>query len=312
MHYRSFIQSDLPRLLEISLQFDTSPFSFDSEFRTLSDYYEPYFAREMLTKKATTTLVAESENEVEGFISVAINNVAGATLGQKTATVLLLVVNQEQRNQGIAKRLVTSALKLLRNNGVELVTVGTDLYNYPALHVYESLGFRMQMGWHIYRYYAHRQSIQVRMEENVDIAQPRFLELFKNDFDRPVSLLRDPKLRVEGLRNLLFENLYRSLMKGNTFGLMWKQNLQPEAMILYQHDQLALSTLGLGHGIYRVLDNWGPCELRIRMFHDLIARLRDFKLLEYWVRAENTSSIRSAEDAGLRLSYSGVSLHLHF
>ncbi len=312
MHYRAFVPSDFPRLLELSMQFDTSPFSFDPEFRSLSNSYEPFFAREMLRKKGTTTLVAESENVVEGFVSMAINQVAGSTLGQKTATLLLLVVNQKLRNQGIAKHLVASALKILQNNNVRLVTVGTDLYNNAALHVYESLGFRIQMAWHIYRYYAHWKTVQSKMEEEVDIIQVRFLELFKKEFDRPVSLLKDPKLKTATLRNLLFENLYRNLVKGNVFGLMWKKHQQPEAVILYQHDQIALATLGLERGIYRVLDNWGSPQLQVKLFQDLIARLRDLKLLEYWVRADNRVSIRSAEDAGLKLSYSGISLHLYF
>lgn len=95
-----------------------------------------------------TTLVAEVEGSVAGFISYKLKREA------KTGEVEYLAVDPDYQNRGIGTALNTFVLDAMKMEGIELVEVGTggDPGHAPARKSYEKAGY---IALPIVRYYKH-------------------------------------------------------------------------------------------------------------------------------------------------------------
>ena len=313
MDFRRAVRGDLPQLLHLCRFFRTSPFSFDPDFLSLSPTktIQPVFARDMLQADHSITIIMEFDKEIAGFITISTNPLISGAAKKKIGSILLLVLDEKYREQGLSRLLIQKGLALLQNMEVFLVTVGTDLYNVPAIRAYESQDFRFAMSWHIFRYFPG-QPLSADPDQLV-AASAATVRQFIPFFRRPISLLREKSLKTEALKSYLSDLLVQSIERGTAHALGYRINENAEGLIIYRQDEMSRNSLQTEQNIIRISDVLFPPEnasgLESRLMSGLISKLNGSSVLEIWIEAENSRLIKAAEETGFRLSYSGVSLH---
>jgi len=311
MAIRLVRSDELPVLLEMCHWFTTSPFQFDDRLDGVAGGFEPAFGKEMLYSPSTISYVDEENTTIRGFISFHPLSPLSEQAGKRIGNILLLVVRPEHRGKGIAKTLVQRCLDYLRNLRVDIVTVGTDLYNIPALQVYTSQGFYPRLAWHIFRFYYDHEGTSSPLVRPLSINE---LSPFEPLFSRPLSLLKDTHIQTTNLRSYLVEKWKNQLAQGRLFCLGYCPHDSPQALLTLQQDSLAEKTLKTQKPVYKILDVIALPKTGNEAYHTL---LRDAvtrfpaSLVELWVDATNTNLIQCAEEAGFRLAYSGISLHAY-
>ncbi|MGA2142630.1 MAG: GNAT family N-acetyltransferase [Brevinematales bacterium] len=240
MIYRDCVNGDIPELIELSRLFETSPYSFDRHIKSISSFTYPAFAYDMLLAPASETVVAQENDKLTGFITFSLNLSLSNVSGRKTANILLLAVDPGFRGRGIGKILVEKALERLSGSGVKTVTVGTDLYNYPAMQVYESSGFHFRMGWHIFRHYRTGEGVPGGVRINPDIVPPEGpeIESFLRNLSRPVSLLKEKKYNKTALMDYLTDNARRNIYKGKSKCFIYRAGSKPAGFINITTDDI--------------------------------------------------------------------------
>ncbi len=310
-------EDETPRLMELSTQFEYSPFSFDKRVRQLAGEIYPAFAETMLKDRQFLTLVAEDNGFVAGYVTAAVNKGLTQATGTTVGNILLLSVDKAYRGKGVGTALVEKATAYLCANGASIVTVVTDLYNIPAISVYEECGYRMRMGWHIYRYYREFGIDESAMSDAVELLPLRAIERFRGGFSRPVSLVKDRGIDGGALREYLAGQFLSNIRKGKTMPLGLFRDGEAVAMLNLAEDEISVKTLSSKDRkvvVYKLLDLIAAEGTDVReagavLLRDATARLRDFDILELWIDAENDAAIEAAERAGYHLSYTGVVLH---
>jgi ribosomal protein S18 acetylase RimI-like enzyme len=314
MIYRESVNGDIPELIELSRLFDTSPYSFDRHIKEITDSTYPAFAYDMLLAPASETIVAQENDSLSGFITFSFNFPLSNATGRKTGNILLLAVTPEFRGKGIGKRLVEKAMEKLGSLGVKTVAVGTDLYNYPAIQVYESCGFHFRMGWHIFRYYPGSDGNSSRMNREIGPPEGPEIESFLKNLSRPISLLKERNYSRALLLDYLTDNARRNIYKGKSKCYILRSGSKPAGFINITTDDICKRTLMTDRTVYKILDvivaaEFKNREIEAEMLSDIKSRLEDYCLLELWIDAENAELIDAAEDAGYHLSYTGAAFH---
>jgi len=113
---RRIKESDIPFINEIVKNYD-------------KDFMHHYTLDMYLDSDVYLMYLYEENNTIKGFIIC--NHL------YEKMEILLLFVKDEFRNQGIGKKLVEYLYKLS-----EIITLEVSVENYPALHLYEKLGFK--------------------------------------------------------------------------------------------------------------------------------------------------------------------------
>ncbi|URA10703.1 GNAT family N-acetyltransferase [Thermospira aquatica] len=308
-------------LIEMCRWFTTSPFQFDDRLEGVSSGFEPIFAKNMLLSPSTITYVATESQKILGFIAFHPLSPISEHAGKRIANILLLVVRPENQNQGIGGSLVDRALSHLSNLQVDIVTVGTDLYNIPALQVYTSRGFYPRLVWHIFRYYdllpkdkKELPSQTTSLSANIRPLSLNEIQPFEESFSRPLSLLRDKYVHKSSLRKYLIEKWKSQINQAKLFCLGYCINDRPIALITIQQDTLSEQTLKTEKPVYRILDVLTLPSTELSILRSLLQEMTvrfSASLLEIWIDATENLLIQTIEDAGFRLAYSGINLHAY-
>jgi ribosomal protein S18 acetylase RimI-like enzyme len=147
MRIRSFLQHDLARLTELTIE-TFGPFYEDS-FRPLVG--ETVFAnqhgkwRDDYVKQVAELhdpvqhrylAVAEIEDVIAGYVAWSVEP------ARKNADITILAVSAAHRRHGAGAALCEHAFAAMRESGAEVVTIGTggDDFHAPARSLYEALG----------------------------------------------------------------------------------------------------------------------------------------------------------------------------
>ncbi len=314
MIIRKAIPNDFPRLIELSRGFTMSPYAFDKRLAKICPNIYPAFASDMIHNVNSISIVAEDTN-IKGYITVSINNALSSAAGKKIGSILLLAVEPVSRSKGIGKILAQKGVALLLTMGAEIITVGTDIYNYSAIHIYESCNFKFKMGWHIFRYFPEFGINKKHVLDNIDVYHTQSLDEFCKNFSRPVSLLKEKNIETGRLKEYLTENFKKSIINGTTTALQYFNRNKPVGMITIAKDEIGQKTLQTNKSVYKILDlivlNDSSGEnTEKKLLQDITSRIFDYCLMEFWVDAENASLIQTLESSGFRLSYTGLSYHL--
>ena len=314
MTIRKAEKSDIPRLIELSYLFETSPFAFDLRFRNLTGQYYPVYAEDALKTPNTITYLIEESAVIVGYISFAVNPQLSKIIPDyKIANILLLVVRKDYRGRSIGKTLVNACMNIFQKMRVNLITVGTDAYNLPAIQTYEACGFRTTMVWHIYRYYANDTRL-TEPSDKVDVYNLGNLEEFRNYFNRPISLFKDKKIDRTRLFEALSDSFVKKIAQGDGTLFAYYDAGKTTGLIQVKEDATSMKSLNLQKAIYRITDIIAM-EHKETVYQELIRyialRLQNYALLEVWADAEDTELIHASEKCNFQLSYTGVSLHYH-
>lgn len=88
------------------------------------------------------TWICESEGGLLGEISLVFEmHDPDYTIPDRRAYVSHLIVKKDCRRQGIGKTLVDFVIEQAKQMGLQELTIGVDLDNYPALKLYTAAGF---------------------------------------------------------------------------------------------------------------------------------------------------------------------------
>ncbi|WP_327040554.1 GNAT family N-acetyltransferase [Micromonospora ureilytica] len=147
MRIRSFLQHDLDRLTELTIE-TFGPF-YEESFRPLvgeivfanqhgkwrDDYVEQVAVLHDPAQHRYVA-VAEIDGAIAGYVAWAVEP------ERRSASVTILAVSAEHRRLGAGTVLCEHAFAAMRDLGAEVVTIGTggDGFHVPARALYEALG----------------------------------------------------------------------------------------------------------------------------------------------------------------------------
>ena len=96
-----------------------------------------------LGKAADVVVVAAENGRILGFVTCKIVRQTTQHLGFTIGTIVLVATAADARGRGVAKATTYGALDWFREQGGDIVEVGTQLRNIPASRLYEACGFRL-------------------------------------------------------------------------------------------------------------------------------------------------------------------------
>lgn len=115
--------------------------------KDLSEPYSFYVYQYFLKDWPNLTFLARHGDKVVGAIVASVREHKHRQRGY----IAMLVVQEDYRGKGIAKKLITRVVDELQANGADEVTLETEVSNAGALALYENLGFIRSR--RMYRYY---------------------------------------------------------------------------------------------------------------------------------------------------------------
>ena len=108
----------------------------------LSEPYPIYTYRYFLNLWPDCTICCYDKKNNNKFIGVIVGNCENKKNNKKQGYIAMLAVEIEYRKKGIGKKLVLNLLKILKDvYNINEYSIETEVDNYAALYLYESLGF---------------------------------------------------------------------------------------------------------------------------------------------------------------------------
>jgi len=94
-------------------------------------------------KVADVVILAEDNQGILGFVTCKLQKDTRKYLGKMVGTIVLIATAKRARRKGVGRALTLAALDWFRQQGSDIVEVGTQLRNIPASRLYEGCGFRI-------------------------------------------------------------------------------------------------------------------------------------------------------------------------
>ena len=94
-------------------------------------------------KTGDAVIVAEDRSGLLGFVTCALQSDTAFTLGSLVGTIGLVASAKRARARGVGYATTIAALDWFKEQGCEIVEVGTQLRNIPASRLYQRCGFRL-------------------------------------------------------------------------------------------------------------------------------------------------------------------------
>jgi GNAT superfamily N-acetyltransferase len=92
---------------------------------------------------ADAVILAENDTGPLGFVTCKLQHSTKSGLGKLLGTIVLVGTAKEARGKGVARQMSSFALAWFKQQGVDMVEVGTQLRNIPAARLYQRCGFRL-------------------------------------------------------------------------------------------------------------------------------------------------------------------------
>jgi ribosomal protein S18 acetylase RimI-like enzyme len=106
---------------------------------TANRVHEAWARNSVSGQAADAVVVAESDEGVDAFVTVKLDD---SLPGLRIATIPLVATGLEVRGKGSGRRATEAALAWAKQQGADVVEVGTQISNVPAARLYQSAGFR--------------------------------------------------------------------------------------------------------------------------------------------------------------------------
>jgi len=149
MHIRTFQLSDLPALVDLTIEV-FGPF-YEQSFRTMvpPDVYEHQHGHWADDYRASVPKLHDPEQGKHVAVAVASDGQLSAFVGWhidrkgRHGQIEPLAVRETHRRSGLGRALCEHAIRAMREQPLEVVSLGTggDWFHAPARALYESMGF---------------------------------------------------------------------------------------------------------------------------------------------------------------------------
>lgn len=134
--------------------FELSSINTDAELNlNAGEYLYNNYAKRAVEDHPSNCFIAERSGAIEGFLIFGVDAEMGRRLKCKIGNIILFAVRKRKQNSGIGKALLNVTLNHFKKHGFALIHVGTDMDNTPALHCYQSAGFKNIFSWATLRAY---------------------------------------------------------------------------------------------------------------------------------------------------------------
>lgn len=151
MHIRGFQSSDLPALVDLTIEV-FGPF-FEQSFRAMvpPDVYEHQHGHWADDYRESVPKLHDPEHGKQVAVVECNDGQLAAYVGwhvdqeRRHGQIEILAVRESHRRGGLARALSEHAMSAMREHNVEVVSLGTggDWFHAPARAFYESLGFHL-------------------------------------------------------------------------------------------------------------------------------------------------------------------------
>lgn len=146
---RRAIEQDIPALGRLGAALMRLHYTFDVH-RFLAPGAQPeqgygWFLRTQLDEPDAVVLVAESAEQVLGYIYAGLEPLSWKELRGPAGFIHDLMVEEHARGGGVASALIAAALAWLKERGAPRVVLWTAEQNDPAQHLFAARGFRRTM-----------------------------------------------------------------------------------------------------------------------------------------------------------------------
>jgi len=285
-----------------------------------------------LRENSSACLVARKRDVPLGYIIYGVDLDLSKKFGVTLATIILFCVDVKYSRQGVGRSLLARAIGLLKSRGVELLTVGTDCNNLPALTLYQQAGFMTRLTWGAWRLYPGFVPGTAQPPELADdfrctpwAGEENALELCRR-IERPLSYFRDSRLPLRGLvrlRKLLAANLRKDIEDRSTRALVaygsgfWGE--RPLGLLAYDEEGAIEKFYNLEQiekRVYRISDvivarNARGQGIAGRLMRSFCAQaLPGAFYIEAWAAADDWAAMNVLSKNYFRPAHIAVVLHL--
>jgi ribosomal protein S18 acetylase RimI-like enzyme len=109
--------------------------------KTADDLHGSWLRNSCAENSRDNVLLAESKNELLGFVSCTVQADTARWLGRSIGTIILVACAEQARRRGVGRTLMLAAGQWLRQQGCEIVESGTQVRNVPSARMFRQCGF---------------------------------------------------------------------------------------------------------------------------------------------------------------------------
>ena len=148
----------------------------------------------LLSDKKKYCIIATIDDKAIGYLIYGLNAEYSSLLNKRIGYIILTAIDKNYRQKfQIAKNLIKYVINLYKRLKVDMITVGTDLDNLPAVINYINNGFRPILNWSTFRYYFQNMDTILNPEIKINSVNKININIF-NKVTRPLSLLIDNQI----------------------------------------------------------------------------------------------------------------------
>lgn len=279
------------------------------------EFYFDFYVKLALAKYPSQCFVYEENHNVLGFVLYGVDNITNGIIDKKIGSILLVAVDPFHMDRKIGKTLISYVLRKFDNMGFDLVTVGTDSSNTPALLAYQNEGFRSMLTWSTLRLYRPFEKnepnipITVSLEKKADVI---YSIVDNTSFIRTHSYFYDRNLPCEKILKRVKDSLSKELEEGQL--TLYKVMLDDETIgaVFVRHD-IAISNylqkIFLRIESVCIVEKYEENKYVLsNMFRAVINEL-PFEIIEVWSANEKTAFLNAALHEGFSLIHTACVLH---
>ncbi len=317
--YQDIYYNDLKKITLES--FELTSFCTDTE---LSPHTGGRIAWELWLKpvlesdKKKYCIVASTDKKAVGYIVYGADAAYSKVINKKIGNIILLAVKKEFRGKyKIAQNLVVSVLNLFKSHNFDIITVGTDLDNLPAVITYINLGFKPILCWSTFRYHFDSSPSELIPEYKiVPIDKKKLFSKFLDNLSRPVSLLIDKKIPhkdtiVKYIKNKVLQEIENK--QTNILSINYKNKISAFFSFVKKEDITRI----IGKNFCTINDliflNKNYSEININCINTMLNYLYNngCRIAEIFVQSNEWQKIKYLCKAGFMPVHNAVTLHKH-
>lgn len=262
-------------------------------------------------------IIAIKDDKAIGYIIYGVNAEYGKILNLKIGSIILIAIDiKYQGKHKIAQTLLKYVINIYLKYHINVIAVGTDIDNLPALINYIKNGFQPILFWSTYRIYPLNQ--QFKKNNNIRIKEElKPTDKILKQFHRPVSLLIDNRIKDtlkkklnQFIRKKIAEDVKKEKIK--LFSVACKEDEVAFFTIIKENrisDILGKELYRLNDIVFLKKDNKLNKKILNYFLIYLKNKFKNLYCIEIFVKSNDWELIKLLEKTDFHLIHNAVTLH---
>lgn len=271
------------------------------------------------SSKKKYCIVATVDDKAVGYIIYGANAEFSKLLNMKIGCIILTAVDKNYRTKyKIAHNLLKYTITQYKNLKMDMISVGTDLDNLPAIINYINNGFRPILQWSTFRYYFDEMDIIPNPDIQI-IQTNKFNAKTFSPLTRPISLLLDNNISSDK-KNKLIKHVKKKVKNDITGNKLLSYHIKYKkrhaAFVTLKHEK-SISRI-LNKPFFRIYDFYVidkntdfNKEILSYFFKYLKNEHPEMEIIEIFTSLNNWDLIELLSKCGFILVHNAVTLHYH-